>query len=140
MLRNKLVRYLVVGASAYALEMAVLFGLHDGVGFSPVEAVAISFWFGLVIAFVLQKFITFENHEKGVHVLGRQLVMYACLVIFNYLITLIAVKYFSPKYSVFEIRTAVIALGTIWNYVIYNKLLFKNNLRELDRNAEEKNQ
>ena len=60
MLKNRIIRYLVVGVSAYALEMAVLFGLHDGVGLSPVESVAISFWFGLVIAFALQKFITFD--------------------------------------------------------------------------------
>lgn len=132
-LKNRLIRYLVVGGSAYALEMAVLFGLHDGIGLSPVESVAISFWFGLVIAFALQKFITFENHEKGIHILGTQLAIYACLVTFNYLVTLLAVKYLSKSYSVFEIRTAVIALGTIWNYVVYKNWLFKTKPLELDK-------
>src|ERR1035438_9074427 len=133
MLKNRLVRYLVVGGSAYVMEMAVLYGLHDGAGLSPVKSVAISFWFGLVIAFVMQKFITFENHEKGMQILGFQLALYACLVGFNYLITLLAVKYFSPRYSVFEIRTAVIALGTIWNYVVYRNWLFKAKPLELDK-------
>lgn len=132
-LKNKLARYLIVGASAYILEMVVLYGLHDGLGLSPVQSVAISFWFGLVIAFVLQKFITFENHEKRIHMLGFQLALYACLVAFNYLVTLLAVKYFSPRYSVFEIRTAVIALGTLWNYVVYNRLLFQTKPLELNK-------
>jgi len=133
MLKNRIVRYFVVGVSAYALEMAVLFGLHNGIGLSPVESVAISFWFGLVIAFALQKFITFENHERGIHILGTQIVIYACLVTFNYLVTLLAVKHFSKNYSVFEIRTAVIALGTVWNYVVYRNWLFKAKPLELDK-------
>jgi putative flippase GtrA len=133
MLKSKLIRYLVVGVSSYVLEMAVLYGLHDGIGLSPVKSVAISFWFGLVLAFILQKFITFQNHLRGIHILGFQLVMYACLVAFNYLITLLAVKYFSPRYSVFEIRTVVIAVATIWNYFIYNRLLFAKKPLELDK-------
>jgi len=133
MLKNRLIRYLVVGGSAYALEMAVLFGLHDGIGLSPVESVAISFWFGLVIAFALQKFVTFENHEKAIHILGAQLAIYACLITFNYLVTLLAVKYFSKSYSVFGVRTAVIALATIWNYVVYRNWLFKTKPLELDK-------
>lgn len=132
MLKNRIIRYLVVGVSAYLMEMAVLFGLHDGLGLSPVTSVAISFWFGLVIAFVLQKFVTFENHDKKVRVVSYQLTLYGCLVAVNYLITLLATKHFTPRYSVFEIRTAVIALGTIWNYVIYNRFLFKIKPVELD--------
>ena len=133
MLRSRLVRYLIVGGSAYLMEMAVLYGLHDGIGLSPVKSVAISFWFGLVIAFVLQKFITFENHEKRMHIIGFQLALYGCLVAVNYLITLLAVKYLSNHYSVFEIRTAVIALSTIWNYVVYKRWLFKTKPLELDK-------
>ena len=134
MLKNRLLRYLVVGGTAYVLEMAVLFGLHDGIGLSPVKSVAISFWFGLVIAFVMQKFITFENHEKRIHMLGLQLAIYSCLVAFNYLVTILATKYFSPRFSVFEIRTAVIVLATIWNYIVYNRWLFKTKSLELDKN------
>jgi putative flippase GtrA len=132
MLKNRLVRYLIVGVSAYLMEMAVLFGLHDGLGLSPVASVAISFWFGLVVAFVLQKFVTFQNRDKKVKVVSFQLTLYGCLVAVNYLITLLAVKHLSPKYSVFAIRTGVIALGTIWNYVIYNRFLFKIKPVELD--------
>jgi len=126
MLKNKLLRYLIVGGSAYVMEMLIILGLHNGLGLSPISSVAISFWFGLVIAFVLQKFITFENHEKRIHMLGLQLTLYACLVAANYLITLLAVRHFSPRNSVFEIRTAVIILSTIWNYVVYDKLLFRH--------------
>jgi len=131
--RSRLVRYLIVGGSAYVMEMAVLYGFHDGIGLSPVKSVAISFWFGLIIAFVLQKYITFENREKRMHILGFQVALYGSLVAVNYLITILAVKYFSKHYSVFEIRTAVIALSTIWNYVVYKRWLFKTKPLELDK-------
>ncbi len=129
MLKNRLVRYLIVGVSSYVMEMAVLYGLRIGLGFSPVKSVAISYWFGLAVAFILQKFITFENHEKKMHILGFQLAMYSCLVVFNYIISLLAVKYFSKNYGVFEIRTAVIALATIWNYAIYNLIFGKKTIK-----------
>ena len=131
--RSRLVRYLIVGGSAYVIEMAVLYGFRDGIGLSPVKSVAISFWFGLIIAFVLQKYITFENREKRMHILGFQVALYGSLVAVNYLITILAVKYFSKHYSVFEIRTAVIALSTIWNYVVYKRWLFKTKPLELDK-------
>ena len=123
-LNPKLIRYIIVGGCAYLIEMATLFGLKDGAKFSSIKSVAISYWVGLIVAFFLQKIVTFKNHDRRVHVLAKQILMYACLVLFNYAVTLIAVHLLTPKLSVFLIRTIVIALGTIWNYFFY-RLLFK---------------
>ena len=123
-LSPKLIRYIIVGGCAYLIEMATLFGLKDGAKFSSIKSVAISYWVGLIVAFFLQKIVTFKNHDRRVHVLAKQILMYACLVLFNYAVTLIAVHLLTPKLSVFLIRTIVIALGTIWNYFFY-RLLFK---------------
>ena len=124
-LTPRLTRYIVVGGSAYLIEMATLFGLKDGAKFSSIKSVAISYWVGLIVAFTLQKFITFKNHDRRVHILAKQILIYVLLVLFNYLVTLGAVKLLSPRISVFIVRTMVIALGTIWNYFIYG-LMFGN--------------
>lgn len=125
MLDTKLKRYIVVGASAYVTEMAILYGLHSVIGLSSLTSVAISFWTGLVVAFILQKVITFQNHHRSLHILSKQIAGYSVLVAFNYFFTLLMVKLFSDKVSVFIIRTGVIILLTGLNFVIY-KELFKN--------------
>jgi putative flippase GtrA len=126
LLKHRLVRYLIVGGFAYLIEMATLFGLHHGLKISSVYSVAISFWVGLIVAFLAQKYITFENHEKRPHIIGLQLVIYGLLVGFNYLVTLLAVSHFSNRFKVYEIRTVVILLSTVWNYAVY-RLLFKQD-------------
>lgn len=125
MISSHLKRYLLVGTAAYLTEMAVLFGLKDIVGLSSLKAVAISFWTGLVVAFILQKIITFQNHDRSLHMLSKQIAGYSALVAFNYFFTLLMVGIFSDKLSVFVIRTAVILLSTGWNFVIY-RALFKS--------------
>jgi putative flippase GtrA len=127
-LNPKLIRYIIVGGCAYLIEMATLFGLKDGAKFSSIKSVAISYWVGLIVAFFLQKIVTFKNHDRRVHVLAKQILMYACLVLFNYAVTLIAVHLLTPKLSVFLVRTIVIALGTLWNYYFYHFLFRQSEL------------
>jgi putative flippase GtrA len=123
-LNPKLIRYLIVGGTAYLIEMATLYVLKNGVGLSSIKSVAISYWVGFVVAFLSQKIITFNNHDKRLHILAKQLFAYSCLILFNYIVTLVAVRFLTPKLSVFLVRTLVIALGTLWNYYFYS-LLFK---------------
>ena len=123
--KSRLIRYLIVGGIAYVLEITVLYLLHYVLGLSSVKAVAISFWFGFVIAFALQKVVTFENYEKRPHILSGQVIGYSLLVAWNYGFTLAAVKVLSNHLSVIVIRTTVIMIVTVWNFVIY-KRLFQN--------------
>ena len=58
-------RYLLVGGLAYIFEIFSIFILKS-IGLSSVEAVAISFWIGLVAAFILQKYIAFQNFDKDI--------------------------------------------------------------------------
>ncbi|HEY5267854.1 MAG TPA: GtrA family protein [Candidatus Saccharimonadales bacterium] len=128
-LNSKLIRYIIVGGTAYLVEMATLFGLKDGAKFSSVKSVAISFWVGLVVGFLLQKIVTFKDHDRRVHILAKQILMYACLVLFNYVVSLIAVKLLTPKLSVFLVRTMIIALGTFWNYSFYHLLFQQTDVK-----------
>ncbi|HSX46801.1 MAG TPA: GtrA family protein [Patescibacteria group bacterium] len=117
-----IIRYGLVGGIAYAMELLTLFGLKVGLGLSPVHAVAISFWVGFVIAFLLQKIIAFENHEKTPHIVGKQLVLYGLLTVWNYGFTLLAVDLFQHHASVFVIRSCALALIVCWNFAAYQRL------------------
>jgi putative flippase GtrA len=132
---NRLLRYLVVGGTSYIIEMGVLYGLEHGTSLDPVQSVAISFWTGLVAAFILQKYVAFQNHDNRKHIIIKQAIGYCLLVAVNYVFTLLFVGVLQHIASVLVLRTAAIAIITLWNYVVYTKL-FKLVPPESDGHAE----
>jgi putative flippase GtrA len=127
--KRTLVRYILVGGVAYFLEITSLYFLNHVAGLSPLKSVAISFWVGFVVAFVLQKFITFQNYDKRARIVMGQLALYSLLVVWNYAFTLVLVKFFASTISVFIVRTVAILIITSWNFFIY-KVLFKASQEE----------
>ncbi len=125
MKHRRFLLYLVVGVSSYLVEIGSLYILKVIVGLPDLTAVAISFWIGFVVAFILQKWVTFKNHDKQPKTITKQIVTYSLLVLFNYLFTLGIVALFSQAVSVFIVRTIAIAIITIWNYAIYRTVIFK---------------
>jgi putative flippase GtrA len=88
-----------------------------------------SFWLGLIFAFIAQKLLTYKNRSSDLKTLSKQMTGYLLLVLWNYLFTLSAVKLLSNTFPVMITRTLVILLVTIWNYQIYRHL-FKNENKE----------
>ncbi len=116
-------RYLLVGGSSFCIELAVLYVLKNVLKLSSEAAVTISFWTGFMVAFTLQKQITYQNKQKAPLMLARQLATYSALVAFNYLFTLLMVIIFKNNASVFIIRSIVVFFTTLWNYFAY-KIIF----------------
>lgn len=121
---NTLFRYIFIGGTAYVIEISSLYLLISQ-DVNEILAVAITFWLGLIIAFVLQKVFTFKNTTKHVRHLTRQSTYYIILVGFNYLITLFAVSILSPLLGVLLSRTIILLITTGWNFIIYKKVIFK---------------
>jgi len=126
-IQPKAMRYLFVGGLAYLFEMTALYILRYYFDFSNVVSVAVSFWIGFVMAFTLQKFVTFQNHEKQAHHIRRQLVLYSALVAWNFAFTLVCAKLLSSYAPVMVIRTASIIVITSWNYYFYH-IIFAEKL------------
>jgi putative flippase GtrA len=122
LMEHRVVRYFLVGGSAYVIEIGCLVILHKVLGLSPVSSVAISFWIGFITAFTLQKLVTFKDFSRDKRAITRQIAGYSVLVAFNYAFTLMAVTILSDRFSVFIIRTAIIIIVTSWNFVIYRRL------------------
>ncbi|NTW61539.1 GtrA family protein [Candidatus Saccharibacteria bacterium] len=122
MYNRKLLTYLAIGVISYLIEMSTLYLLNVIFGLSSVLSVAVSFWVGFIMAFVLQKLITFDSHDKTPRTITKQLTAYSILALWNYIFTLMAVYLFSQVTSVFIIRTITIAIITSWNFIIYNQI------------------
>src|SRR5260221_14569343 len=88
-------RYLVIGGSVYVLELVVIFAAQ-GLGASAVVAVGLSFWIGLGVSFLLQKFITFSDKRVHHKVLVPQLTAFSLLVLFNFGFTILVTNLLSP--------------------------------------------
>ena len=130
MIKNRLPRYVIVGGCAYVAEMSSLYGLISLVGLKPVLAVGVSFWVGFMVAFTLQKLITFKNYDRKPRSLARQLTSYALLVAWNYGVTLVLVAILTPQLSAFVIRTGAILLIATWNFFIYKRIFKSKELQD----------
>lgn len=122
MRHSKVVRYVLVGGFAYLAEIGLLYLLHDVLHVDPIISVTISFWLGFGLAFVLQKYIAFQNHERARHVIIRQLVWYGLLVAWNYVFTVAIVAALEAHVSVLLCRTFAIFMITGWNFLMYKKI------------------
>ncbi len=125
MFSPKLKRYVLVGGSVYLLEIMVIV-LGQAAGLSPVFAVALSFWVGLLVSFGLHKLITFGDRRLHHRVVLPQLLAFAGLVLFNFGFTLLATKLLSGVLPTVLIRTIAIGLTTIWNFYLYHTRIFKS--------------
>jgi len=120
--QHQIIRYLFVGGLSFVIEISALYILNQLLHIHPTVSVAISFWVGFVVAYVLQKLVTFKNKERTRRAIAKQLIGYSLLVLWNYLFTLAVVELFQDTLSVLLLRTIVIAITTVWNYVLYKKL------------------
>ena len=118
-------RYLAAGGTSYALELAVLFVL-TGLGMSSIWAVALAFWVGFFVAFVLQKTFAFQGAETGKKKTAVQLALYGLLVAFNYGFTIAFVGIFD-EHSLFITRTIALVITTFWNFFLYKFVVFRKS-------------
>src|SRR6266568_620176 len=118
-----IVRYIIVGGTAYCFELSSLLAIVDLLHQSITLGTAISYWIGLGIAFGMQKVIAFRNYDREVKALTKQGLIYGVLTIWNYFFTIAAVNLFGPHYLI-ESRTAALIVMSLWNYWIYKKFIF----------------
>jgi len=127
-------RYIVVGGSVYVFEIAAIL-VAQHLGASAVLAVGLSFWFGLVLSFVLQKLVTFSDKRLHHKVLVPQIVAFSCLVLFNFGFTIIVTKLMEHTLPAVVTRTLAIGVSTLWNFYLYKTRIFKSSLAGLQPDA-----
>jgi putative flippase GtrA len=125
--KHTLVRYILVGGTSYVVELSSLLALYHYGHMSRTMATAIAYWIGLILAFILQKLVAFQDYRKEVKTLTRQGIIYGVLTLWNWVFTVAVVGFFSSKYIILS-RTLAQAILTIWNYAIYKHIIFKKDV------------
>lgn len=124
-LRTPFVRYLLAGGVSYVIEIGSILVLLRFLNFTDIASVAVSFWAGLLASFGLQKLLVFSSKTTKKRTL-HQLLLYLCLVAFNYGFTLGMVALLSPAVHVTIARSAALLVTTIWNFIFYSKIIFRH--------------
>ena len=117
-------RYVIIGLSVYLFELLVIV-LAQKMGASSVVAIGISFWSGLFVSFLLQKFVTFGDKRMHRRVLSVQVSAFSLLVLFNFGFTLLMAKLLNSLMPAVIIRTLALGVTTIWNFYLYRTRIFK---------------
>jgi putative flippase GtrA len=129
-LKHHGVRYLLIGVSVYLLELLVIVVAQNG-GASPVAAVGLSFWVGLVVSFGLQKVVTFGDRRTHHSILLPQIVAFSLLVLFNFGFTILVTKLLSGTVPAVVSRTVALGITTIWNFYLYRTRIFNAGLGKI---------
>ena len=125
-LKHTTSRYIIIGVSVYIIELGVIFlALHLGSG--DTWAVALSFWIGLMISFILQKFVTFRDTRTHHKILLPQIMAVSCLVLFNFTFTIIVTKLLRNHTPIVVSRTLALGITTLWNLYLYKSRIFKTD-------------
>ncbi|HEV2412539.1 MAG TPA: GtrA family protein [Candidatus Saccharimonadales bacterium] len=125
-LKRPLFRYVFIGGLTYIIDIAILVGLYAGLHTTRALAASASFWVGLLISFLLQKLVAFQDYQKEIRAISKQIVWYAVLVAFNYSLTVVIVSLFPGRYIILS-RTIALAITTCWNFLVYKRLVFKTS-------------
>lgn len=120
------VRYVLAGVLAYAVELLSILGMSHFLHFSAELATACGFWIGLPTSFLLQKIFAFKDYEKGIKTISKQLGAYALLVAFNYAFTLVVVALLPESWLIFS-RTLALVITTLWNFAFYRIIFHGKN-------------
>ena len=123
-------RYIVFGSLSYLIDLGVFLLLYSIVYAPLLLSTSVAFICGLLFSFITNKLFVFKaRKETHTHKTVMQIVLYGALVIFNLIFTYIFVTYtitagLSPAVS----KTFATICVTLWNFILYNKVIFKKSI------------
>ena len=116
-------KYLLVGGGAFALDYGLLLLSHYVLNINLSVSTSIGFISGFLFSFTLNREWAFaKQNKRRAH---NQIIEYSLLVIFNYFFTLVFINFLSSVAPVFLLKPAAVGLITVWNYLAYKHLIFR---------------
>lgn len=117
----KIVRYAILGVLTASVEFIIFLLL---IRFLHIYVAAtISFLIGLTVSFIFNKFLVFKNSEN---IMMKETLKFLALGVFNSQIsssiTMLLVSFIAPTPA----KVLTIAVIAVWNFVIMNKIIFRN--------------
>ncbi|MBI2482121.1 MAG: GtrA family protein [Candidatus Vogelbacteria bacterium] len=131
--RIRLAKYLISGCTAAAVNIGFLYLFTDIFGWYYLASGVVSFILAFGVSFTLQKFWTFENHNR--ELLTKQLVIYLVVsvssLIINTLMLYVLVDWFVVWYILAQIIAG--ALIACVNFFIYRFIIFHQPLIQVEQ-------
>jgi putative flippase GtrA len=124
---KKLTSYVIIGVTAFLTEFIVFIIVYEYAA-GLLIAQSTSFLSGLLVSFFGNRNITFANNSTYTLGVRRQIVGYIVLAFINLLLTNVFI-YLLVSSGAFEVlfaKFAVMATVIAWNYLIFNKYIFKS--------------
>jgi len=119
-IKKELKRFLVAGVSAVSTDLIAYYILLNFL--SPDSAKAISFLLGTIVAFVINKYWTFEKHEKSYKEMVQFGVLYSLTLGVNVITNKVVLGYTEIVFLAFLIATGV---STVLNFIGQKWWVFK---------------
>jgi putative flippase GtrA len=121
-------KYFIVGLLAFGIDYAVLLSLYYLAGLNLELATSIGFIVGFMISFTVNKQWVFGQVKQRKH-LVRQVVEYVCLLIFNFIFTVVTVNFLN-QHGVPPVVGKLMVMGLImcWNYALFRWVIFVQQL------------
>lgn len=122
-------RYLLVGGSAFVIDLGLLTLAYRGLGLPLGVSTAVGFWGSFLFNFGLQKRFAFGDASPT----GRSLWRYGALLAINTVINIVVVDLFERLGWGFALgKTVVTVAQTVWNYFAYRHWVFARTAGDVD--------
>lgn len=125
---SKFLRFIVSGVTAAGVELCVFVAITaiTGGGRSWIIIAQItSFLCGFVVSFTLNRYWAFAVTGR----VGTMFAQYSVLAAVNLVLTGILIDVLTSTLHIPALVSKVVVIGCVaaWNYVIFNKIIFKSN-------------
>ena len=127
---KKILKFLLSGSSATAVDIFLLFYLTEIVGMWYLYSAVFSFGVSFFVSFYMQKYWTFE--DKREHVKTKQLVMYFLVAGTNLSLNTAILYYLVDYLGIYYLLAQLMAVGFlgIGSFLMYNIVIFKQSLKD----------
>lgn len=120
---KEILRYLVVGSAAFSMDMLIYFLLLHFLTYSIAKA--ISFVSGSVLAYILNKYWTFNQQEKSFYEILKFAILYISTLLTNVAVNKISLN-LSHNLALFSFFVAT-GTSTILNFIGQKCWVFKQS-------------
>ena len=123
---DKVIRYIFSGAITSLSNFIMLYFLVQELNLWYLTSAIFSFCFGIIVGYLLHKFITFQNNSKHkIHLQFSKFFIYNILMLgLNTLLMYVFVDIFRFWYLISQIIITIFI--AFINYTVFNKIIFKN--------------
>ncbi len=129
--RIRIAKYIISGGTAASVNLGFLFLFADVLGLHYLVAGVLAFVLAFGVSFTLQKFWTFQNHDRAL--IPKQMVIYLTVSVFSLMVNTILLYLFVEWFGWWHIWAQVMAGGllALINFFIYRFVIFHQPIIEL---------